>query len=124
MASLPFLPWHRDIFPAGRPTSIVAPVPFHNQVRDGLVWFQHGECTRSVEEGYEGYPCAGVAHEPLALARGSNATACFLFFFPSGSLRIHAGNGHTDQTIPASSRICAHPATGARQHRWACGQTR
>ena len=27
--------WHKDIFPAGRPASIVTPAPFHCQVRDG-----------------------------------------------------------------------------------------
>lgn len=41
-----FYPWHRAVFPADPSASIVAPVPFHVQVRDGLAWCQRSECTR------------------------------------------------------------------------------
>ena len=40
--------WHKDIFPAGRPASIVTPAPFHCQVRDGLEWFQCSKCTKKL----------------------------------------------------------------------------
>ena len=45
--SILFYSWHQVIFPKGPPLSIFTSYAFHNQVRDGLVWFHASIDTRN-----------------------------------------------------------------------------
>lgn len=45
-----FISWHQVIFPQGPPWSIFTSYAFHNQVRDGLVWFHASVDTRNLSK--------------------------------------------------------------------------